>query len=278
MSIQEQTYLKNLNLHKRDNYITFDEGPHIYTISLFDNSGNKYERSDFTSVTTWCHSHFNHFDADKIIKKMMNSSKWSQNKYYGMKVEEIKALWDKNRDEAAQSGTKMHWDIECFYNLNFNENASVEYQYFMNFEKDRLNDEIGFGKDWKPYRTEWMIYDEELELCGSVDMTYIDSDNNIHIYDWKRCKEIKKANQWQSALTDCINHLPDTNYWHYSLQLNIYKTILERKYGFKDKVKSLYLVVLHPENKNKNYMRIKVPILKDEMNDLVEYRIRQIKK
>ena len=31
----------------------------------------------------------------------------------------------------------------------------------------------------------------------------------------------------------CINHLPDTNFWHYSLQLNTYKAILEDKYGVK---------------------------------------------
>jgi hypothetical protein len=43
-----------------------------------------------------------------------------------------------------------------------------------------------------------------------------------------------------------VDHLPDTNYWHYSLQLNVYRYILQKHYGFV--VSELALVVLHPEN------------------------------
>ena len=89
------TYLANLNKHPRDDRILFDEPTHVYTID-----GD----SGFTSVTTWNHSHFEHFDSDSIIDNMMKSKKWSQNKYYGMTREEIKASWDKNRDEAAEAG------------------------------------------------------------------------------------------------------------------------------------------------------------------------------
>ena len=53
------------NQHPRDLEITFDEGPHIYTIN-----GD----SSYTSVTTFNHSHFEHFDADKIIDNMMKNS------------------------------------------------------------------------------------------------------------------------------------------------------------------------------------------------------------
>ena len=59
--MEPPTYLANLNPHPRDSHISFDEGPHIYTID-----GN----SDFMSVTTWNHSHFPHFNPKKIIEKM----------------------------------------------------------------------------------------------------------------------------------------------------------------------------------------------------------------
>ena len=81
-------YLSKKFPHERDSHITFDEGPHIYTID-----GD----SNFTSVTTWNHSHFQHFNADKIINKMMQSPKWPSNKYYGNTKQEIKDLWEKNR-------------------------------------------------------------------------------------------------------------------------------------------------------------------------------------
>ena len=101
-------------------------------------------------------------------------------------------------------------------------------------------------------------------------MVFKNKDGTLSIYDWKRCKNIKKDNPWQCAKTKCIDHLPDTNFWHYSLQLNTYKAMLESNYGVK--VKDLYLVCLHPENSSKTYEKIKVPVLKQEIKSLFELR------
>lgn len=254
------TYLANKNPHNRDSHILFDEGSHIYTID-----GD----SNYMSVTTWNHSHFEHFDADKIIVKMMKSRKWPQSKYYGMTPTEIKDLWDKNGKQASYEGTKMHFNIECFYN---DMDVEVDYDckeidYFLEFHND-------VGSKLEPYRTEWMIWDKELRLAGSIDMVFRNSDGTLLIYDWKRCKEIKKYNRYQSAKTECISYMPDSNYWHYSLQLNTYKYMLEKNYG--EKVVGLYLVCLHPNNKNKSYLVYKVPELKTEIQELMELRKKMI--
>ena len=98
-------YLAKKHPHERDSHIHFDEGPHIYTID-----GD----SDYMSVTTWNHSHFEKFNPDLIIEKMMKSHKWKNSKYFGMTPDEIKALWEQNGKEASEAGTKMHYDIECF--------------------------------------------------------------------------------------------------------------------------------------------------------------------
>lgn len=257
--MEPPTFLAKLNPHERDSRIVFDEGPHIYYI---DGSSHGY-----VSVTTFNHHNFEHFDADKIIKNMMTSNKWPLSKYYGKTVNEIKAIWDKNRDEAADAGTKMHYDIECHYNECPNQNDSIEYEYFNNFLKDY--------PDLKPYRTEWTIFHEDLKLAGSIDMVFEKKDGSLLIYDWKRCKEIVKTSgfgKWGQK--ECIEHLPDTNYWHYCLQLNTYKAILEDKYG--KKVEELYLVCLHPENKNKNYQRIKVVDLQEEVRGLFDMRKKEL--
>lgn len=248
------TYLSNKYPHERDSRISFDEGPHVYTID-----GDK----NYTSVTTWNHSHFQKFDADKIIKKMMLGKNWKNSQYYGMTKYEIKKKWDKNRDEAASAGTKMHYDIECYYNEEEVNNNSLEYSYFKDFLKD-------YG-ELKPYRTEWMVFDKKLRLAGSIDMIFENPDGSLRIYDWKRCKQIKKENKWQNAITQCISHLPDTNYWHYALQLNTYKYLLEKNYG--KKISEMCLVCMHPENKNKSYIRYVVPDLSKEIKDLMEYRL-----
>jgi hypothetical protein len=100
-------------------------------------------------------------------------------------------------------------------------------------------------------------------------MIYENPDGTLLIYDWKRCKEIIKENAYGStATTECIQHLPDTNFWHYALQLNTYKTIIEEKYG--KKVVGLCLVCLHPNNAD--YQLIEVPFMEKELVDLFEYR------
>ena len=88
-------------------------------------------------------------------------------------------------------------------------------------------------------------------------------------------QEINQENTWNKfATNEVISHLPDTNYWHYCLQLNTYKAILEEKYG--KKVEDLYLICLHPDNKNKNYQRIKVVDLQKEVKELFELRRQEV--
>ena len=143
----------------------------------------------------------------------------------------------------------------------------IEWEYFLEFIKD--------NPYLKPYRTEWMIYDEDLKIAGSIDMVYENPDGTLSIYDWKRSKEITKVNNWDKFATNkIINHMPDANFWHYALQLNTYKSILESKYD--KKIKDLYLVRLHPDAENKTYELLEVPILEKEINDLFEERKRKL--
>lgn len=256
------TYLAELNPHPRDKDITFEEGPHIYTVLG--------ERGTYTSVTTFNHTHFAHFDANAIIKRIVSSKRWNTDptyKYYKMTSAEIEAMWENKRDTAAQAGTKMHYDIECYYNNQPVVNDSLEYQYFQKFVQDY--------PELKAYRTEWMVYYEELKLSGSIDMVFENPDGTLQIYDWKRSEEIASEDPYgKYAITPCLSHLPDTNFWHYALQLNVYKMILEEKYG--KQVTGLYLIRLHPLNQYKTYERIEVPFLTEEMKNLTKFRLAQL--
>ena len=256
--------LKIKNAHPRDAHIKFDEGPHIYYI---------HGEQGYTSVTTWNHSHFAHFDANTIIEKIITNAKWHNDPtyaYYKMSKEAILAQWDANRDNAADLGTKMHKNIEDHYNgeIDISEIDTIEMRYFKRFLAD--------FPELKPYRTEWCVYHEELKISGSIDMIFENPDGTLQIYDWKRCKEIafESYGGKQRAITPCISHLQDTNFWHYSLQLNLYKTILETKYD--KKITGLYLVCIHPDNPYKKYDRIQVPFLEKEMADLMVFRKEQL--
>ena len=238
--------LSKKNPHTRDSSITFDPIPHKYTVNGDDN---------FISVTTWIHSHFHEFNSDKIIDKMMKSQNWKNSKYYGKTKEQIKKMWSDNGKEASNAGTKMHFDIECFYNNLEVKNNSIEFCYFKKFYND--------FKHLIPYRTEWMVYDIELKISGSIDMVFIDKNGNLRIFDWKRSKEIKKSNKWEKSRTKCISHIPDSNFWHYCFQLNMYKAIIERNYN--KRVIEMCIVCLHPDNPNNSYIKYDVPELSTEI-------------
>lgn len=250
------------NRHPRDLCIEFDEPTHRYTIN------GSYQ--GWTSCTGFLHAFFPHFDADACIAKMMKSRKWPENKYFGKTAEEIKAQWNANGKEASEAGTAMHLAIEMFHNgaehlITPSMKETPEWRYFMNFWKDH-------GADLEPYRTEWEVWSEPHRLAGSIDMIYRrKSDGKIVIYDWKRSKDIKTANDWESGYPP-LEHLPNCNYWHYTLQLNVYRWFLQTLYGLE--VADLYLIVLHPDNKN--YRRIHLNILDQEVADMLEARRRAV--
>lgn len=271
--------LELVNAAPRDENIDFVELGHKYIIRTD-------KRAKYTSVTTWCHSHFPKFNADEVIQSMMAGKNWTpENKYWGLTPSQIKADWNKNGADSAKAGTALHYNIECFMNQPLPLDTPCTHEGLLSIHSNHLtiqNDSaewgqfIKFAQDHehlKPYRTEWKIYDETLKLAGSIDMVYELEDGTLAIYDWKRCKDISKTNGFgKSAITECINYLPDTNFWHYSLQLNTYKTILEKCYG--KVVSQMALVRLYPDAPG--YEVIKVPVLVNEMAALFEERLKQI--
>jgi ATP-dependent exoDNAse (exonuclease V) beta subunit len=185
-----------------------------------------------------------------------------------MTREDIEQMWEANRVQASTAGTQTHYNIECYYNEMEPDDDSIEYKYFKNFVAD--------FPQLQAYRTEWCVYHEELKLSGSIDMLFKDADTGeFKIYDWKRAKSIEHENAYcKTAITPCIQHLPDTNFWHYSLQLNVYRRILKEKYDID--VTELALVVLHPDHPDQNYEVIEVSIMDKEMDDLWEVRRKQV--
>jgi len=274
--------LSSRNSHPRDADIQFFEEDHKYII--LSEPDVKY-----TSVTTWNHSHFPKFEADSIIDNMMKSKSWKEgHKYWGLTPEQIKAQWNTNKDAVAGAGTDLHYEIECFnndkrfqfdytnkelYEIYMSDNKmthdskAIEWQYFINFVRD--------FPDLKPYRTEWTVYHDDVKISGSIDMIYENPDGTLSIYDWKRAKLITRINNFNKfALPPQICHLPDSNFWHYALQLNTYKAIIEQKYG--KVVKNLFLVRLHPDAEEKNYELIELPDLSTEIKDLFIERKKQL--
>jgi ATP-dependent exoDNAse (exonuclease V) beta subunit len=159
--------------------------------------------------------------------------------------------------------------LNNYYKLYAENIETKEWSYFLQFVQETPH--------LKPYRTEWTIYHDDLKLAGSIDMVYENPDKTLVIYDWKRVKNITPVNSFNQYSTNTlICHVPDSNFWHYALQLNTYKAILESKYG--KKIRDLFLVRLHPEAEEKNYELIMVPDLSVEIRDLFVERKTNINK
>ena len=252
------------NEHERDKCIVFDEPTHTYTVN------GTYQ--GYISCTGFLHEFFGHFDPVETIRKMKASPRWPQSKYYGMSDEDIMALWSASGKSASESGTAMHLAIEQYLNDAHDEIVpevmqTKEWEYFMDFWKEH-------GGDLEPYRTEWEVWAEEIKLAGSIDMIFRrKSTGDFLIYDWKRSREIRTDNKFQTGLGP-VSHLPDCNYWHYALQLNVYRWMLQTHYGMK--ITELAILVFHPENKG--YKRYKLPLLEDEVAGMIESRKRALER
>lgn len=265
MSESGLTYLSNNNPHDRDYRIKFKDDGHVYYL---DDSECK-KTDGWLSCTTLVHSQFPKFNPDLIIKRMMTSKNWPNNKYYPKSANEIKKLWDDSGLASRLLGTKMHLMIEQIYNNdninNIDKNdIEKEAEVFDKFYNDH--------KHLEPFRTEMLVFDEDVKITGSIDMIFKNEDGTISIYDWKRSKSIEMTTKYRSySTTPFLKHLPDANGVHYSLQLNIYKKILEKNYGYK--VKELFLVRIYPDNDS--YEKIECIDLQEDVSKIFENRIKK---
>ncbi len=219
---------KEMNSHPRDTGLHFDAATHTYT--------HLPTGRNLLSVTTLVERCFEQFDAIY----------WSERKApsMGISPEELRRQWDEKRLQAAALGTELHGRIEKYYNGCEDASAmrDTAYRHFRTFaDSARL----------KPYRTEWRIYDEDLGVAGTLDfLAYSNKPGIFDIWDWKRsdkmvCNGVLECeSRWRKTAKEPINHISDTTFMHYALQLSIYRYILERKYGIQ--IGHAYLGIFHP--------------------------------
>lgn len=210
------------NKHSRDSLIHFDSESHVYT----------YQGRVFKSVTTIVENCFEKFDADYRANKKASAMR--------MTPQEVKELWARKQKNSLELGTQMHEKIERFY-LGLPNEPDPTYKIFQQFANEH---------ELKPYRTEWAIYDEDSGIAGTLD--FLDyQDGAFTIYDWKRSNKVivrgkpEKINPWGRYALKPIQHIFDTKYWHYVLQVSFYRYILEKNYGIS--ISNLRLAVFHPE-------------------------------
>ena len=120
-----------------------------------------------------------------------------------------------------------------------------------------------------PHRTELCIFHCGLRVAGQIDALFLDADWKLVIVDWKRVRNLRS--EGFDPLRYPLEQLPDCNFWIYSLQLNLYRYILETEYAHD--VAAMFLAVVHPEQPVPRL--VEVPRLDAEMRALHEHEIEQ---
>ena len=217
------------NAHSRDALLSFDAPSHTYTAL----------GRELTSVTTFVKSCFPEFDKEFFASRVAARE--------GCSPEEVIERWERNAENARQLGTALHDKIERYYlGLDPGDPDEDAFPLFRHLASQRT---------LHPFRTEWAVFDEAIGLAGTIDFLERTPDGTFNLYDWKRSSKVVdekgcaviKANFGSHAHAP-ISGLADTPYWHYALQLSIYRYILAAKYGIR--VSRMYLGIFHPAYDN----------------------------
>lgn len=239
----------------QDSLLSFESSEHIY---LYDG------RIQLTAVSNIINQFFVPFDSIRLSERVARRDGVSQCK--------ILEEWDCKGVESREVGTFLHTQIESFFS-NKPMSMSTHFCYdgeFVQVSKDvSIDEEISYFRNFlrenpiTPFRTEWHIFDMELKIAGTIDLLCRNG-NHFDIYDWKRSQKASpNETVWRNGING-LEHVPDISFYHYALQQNLYKYILEKNYGIT--VEDMYIVVLHPMFGN--YQKFKIPNMSREISIL----------
>jgi hypothetical protein len=199
--------------------IVFDEPSHTYKVA----------GKGLMPVSTFIHNFVKPFEAAKIAPFSARKE--------GCSVAEIRAKWDKERDDACANGTMVHDFGERYvidkYDVISNLRYSSVYQHLKDGEKLQPKSEA-LVKFWNkmpdyyhPVALELRMFCVEMGIAGTADIILMDRrDGSLAIFDYKTNKDLFKQYKDQKLL-GIFRDMADTPYSKYKIQLSTYQILLE---------------------------------------------------
>ena len=249
-----------------DENLLFDEPTHVYSLK------NDPE-IEFTSATTFIHHFFSPFDREKVAEKLLGLPK-----YAGKTKEDLFQDWK----QSGISGTNVHGALE---DIIIEHNAGEDVYDFEDVSKKHLENRCDNDFEYqKAYNgatwlrdnvlfepelmllPEVMVYSKELKIAGMMDLLVKNTvTGNYTILDWKTNKRIsKKAFGSAKGTQKATEEIDDCNYMHYTLQLSLYRYILETYYGLNISSQAL----IHLSNEKATVM--KCEYLEDTIKNMLK--------
>ncbi|MBR5747898.1 MAG: hypothetical protein IKY01_03815 [Prevotella sp.] len=245
--------------YAQDQFIDFEPERHIYTYN---------GETRLLPVSSLIAYFFEEFDAQAAARRQFER--------YGTPIEETLKKWERTGKMAREVGTFVHEQTESYFRdgtfatacpFTFEDQTEMvsiekERQYFLRFVSDY---------NIHPYRQEWPVYDTGLNIAGTIDMVCRRADGEFTIYDWKRSSKV--VNIFGQPVVEAFGgkrsfngiSLPDTPFYHYCIQQNLYRYMLEAHYGVK--VKAMNLVVLCADYSS--YVVVNVPKMDEVVQQII---------
>lgn len=219
--------------HKFTSCYNFEESTHSYYYL-----GNRVRYS----VTQFIHKFFEEFDSEGISKRYAEK--------HGLDQQEVLKSWDEAGKVSALAGTIIHSYLE-----NAKRGKTFEIDYSQAIKED-LYEEVKerveillpkartFHKDTLnklfPIQLEYTVGIDDI-IAGNIDMLcWNEKAQEFQIWDYKNLKQFTTTNYFGKRCKHSFGHLPDSHLAKYSIQLNMYKAILQRVLGVK--IGKCYLV------------------------------------
>jgi ATP-dependent exoDNAse (exonuclease V) beta subunit len=221
--------------------LQFEEASHTYMVN-----GVKLR-----SVSEIVASQFKKFNSH-VISRMIARKKAEDetSEYFNMTADDIMNKWNETGKQSRDAGTRMHHLIENFYkHCQEPEDESVEWKQFEEFRKE--------NPDWICLATEHRVHNNK--VAGTIDAIF-DTPEGVVLVDWKRTKAIDYSGHGMGK--DHMKHVADCNYSKYSLQLSLYRALINCD------VHACYIVQIHPSLET--YQKIKAQNFHIEAKKLLE--------
>ena len=203
----------------------------------------------------------------EILQQAPTHESWDGARFLlTMTRDEIKTFWKRNGEDASRRGTWAHLQCECILNAGQVTSPGPEMWSLSQF--------LQTSERLIAYRSEWSIWATEENLAGSVDFCATDAEGCLVLIDWKRSKNLKtKYFSFFRTMKGELSHIPDAVGWKYRLQLNLYKYVLEKYYGFS--VSRMLVVDIHPDSVSNPFID-DVPDMQAEVRSILATRKRNL--
>lgn len=189
---------------------------------------------------------------------------------------EILDEWNATSERERKAGLFLHKNIgrffigvkmqEKFAHIFNGINASKE-EIVSVGDEERLFKKYIAQRRLRVYKTNYLVSDPTLRIAGRV--TFIGkASDSYEIIDWKRSSRLTAddgtpitRNPYGRKGINGLEHLDDTPYWRYAVQLNLYRALLLKTCHVN--VSSITLVDISA--RKKNYVEIPIPIMDKEV-------------